>query len=144
MTKTGSCLCGKVKFELKETPDSMGACHCGMCRKWSGGIYLGVTCAADSAQFENEDFIARYASSPWAERCFCRVCGSSLFYRVTAPGPHHGEMHFGFGTLDDPSGMHLGEEIFSDLKPDAYAFSNHTRKMTEADIMALFTSSDNA
>ena len=39
---TGGCLCGAARFELAEAPTSYGACHCGTCRKFSGGIELGV------------------------------------------------------------------------------------------------------
>jgi hypothetical protein len=140
MKKTGSCLCGAVSFEITDAPERVGACHCGMCRKWSGGIYIGVHCVEAQATFTGKDNIATYSSSPWAERAFCKTCGTSLYYRVTAPGPHHGDLHMGFGTFDDQSGMTLTEEIFSDLKPDAYSFAGTTHKMTEAQVLEMFAS----
>ncbi|MEM7731376.1 MAG: GFA family protein [Pseudomonadota bacterium] len=138
MKRSGSCLCGAVTFEIDDPPTKVGACHCGMCRKWSGGSYLAIHLTKDQVRFEGEAHIGCYTSSEWAERGFCRICGSSLFYRVTAPGPHAGDLHLGFGTLDDQSGMHLEEEIFIDLKPEGYSFSQKTATMTEADVMALF------
>ena len=42
MTHTGSCLCGAVTFTATELPDETGACHCQMCRKHSGGVFLGM------------------------------------------------------------------------------------------------------
>ncbi|MEO0773533.1 MAG: GFA family protein [Pseudomonadota bacterium] len=138
MNRTGSCLCGAVTYEIENAPTTVGACHCGMCRKWSGGIYLAVHLTKDQVRFQGEEHIECYKSSDWAERGFCRKCGSSLFYRVTAPGPNEGDLHLGFGTLDDQSGFTLTEEIFIDRKPDAYSFAQDTAKMTEAQMLELF------
>lgn len=138
MDKTGSCLCGAVRFTLGDVPGQTGACHCGMCRKFSGGVYLGVQVPGGKVTFQSDDTLARYASSAWAERGFCARCGSSLFYRVTAPGPHHDQHHFGLGSLDDTTGITLTQEIFIDRKPEGYAFAGDTHKMTEAEMMALF------
>tara|TARA_R110002051_G_scaffold67323_2_gene121828 strand:+ start:2857 stop:3138 length:282 start_codon:yes stop_codon:yes gene_type:complete len=87
---------------------------------------------------EGLDRLTTYTSSPWAERAFCGTCGCSIFYRVTAPGPHQGTYHVGLGTMDDTSGISLTEEIFIDRKPQGYAFAGDTRKMTEAEVMAMF------
>lgn len=138
MTRSGSCLCGAVTFKIENAPTKVGACHCGMCRKWSGGVYLALHLTKDQVSFDGADHIECYRSSDWAERGFCRTCGGNLFYRVTAPGPNEGDLHLGFGTLDDQSGMTLQEEIFIDLKPDAYSFAADTATMTEAQMLALF------
>lgn len=75
-----------------------------------------------------------------AERAFCTTCGSSVFYRLTAPGPMNGELHVGMGTLDEPSGIPLTEEIYIDRKPDGYSFSGEDRhQMTEAEVIAMFS-----
>lgn len=109
-----------------------------MCRKWSGGIYIGLHVSAEEAIIEGEDNITVFKSSEWAERAFCKTCGSNLFYRVTAPGPHKGDYHFGLGLLDNPDELSLTEEIFIDEKPTVYSFANDTKKMTGAEIFALF------
>lgn len=138
MTCTGSCLCGAVKITFAEPPKETGACHCSMCRKWTGGVYLAIPCAAGNATISGEDNIGTYPSSDWAERTFCKTCGSSLFYRLTAPGPHQGDMFIGMGLLDQPNGVTLTEEIFYDEKPDGYAFAGNTKKMTGAEVIAQF------
>lgn len=138
MTHTGKCLCGAVTYEVNDLPMETGACHCSMCRRHSGGVYLGVQVPADNITYAGTENIGTYVSSPWAERCFCKTCGSTLYYRVTAPGPHQGQYHIAFGSLDDPSGMKMTGEIFSDLKPDAYAFAGDHHRMTEAETMAMF------
>ncbi len=139
MSNSGSCLCGAVKYTVTSLPSSAGACHCGTCRKWSGGIYIGVQVAPDDICFEGAENITRFKSSDWAERGFCGICGSSLFYRVTAPGPHEGTYHIGMGTLDDPGGLRVTEEIFTDAKPKGYAFAGDLKGMTGAEVFALFS-----
>jgi hypothetical protein len=111
MQRTGKCLCGAVTFTADIEP-KIAACHCGMCRKWTGGVFL--TTLAKNIQFTGEDAIGRYKSSDWAERGFCSRCGSSLFYRVTAKGPHEGTTVLAVGALDDASGMTLEEELCVD------------------------------
>jgi hypothetical protein len=109
-----------------------------MCRKWSGGIYLGVEVPADGLMIEGESNMATYTSSAWAERCFCKTCGSSLFYRITSPGPHHGTFHVGLGTLNGVDDIRLTGEVFIDEKPKGYSFAQKTEQLTGAELMALF------
>lgn len=136
MSHSGGCLCGAVTYEIGTKITETGACHCQMCRKWSGGVYLGVQVASDKMTVTG-DQLGVYTSSPWAERGFCKTCGSSLFYRVTAPGPHSGTYHVGLGTLNDPDGITLTGEIFIDKKPSGYGFAGDSHKMTEAETMAM-------
>ncbi len=139
MTTTGKCLCGTVRYSIDNAPPKeTGACHCDMCRRWSGGVYLGVQIAPENIQFEGAENITTFSSSDWAERGFCTTCGSSLYYRITAPGSQNGTYHIGLGTLDDPSGVNLTGEIFIDKKPQGYAFAGDTHKMTGAEVFAMF------
>lgn len=96
----------------------------------------------EDVKIDGEDAMRRFASSPWAERAFCGICGSNLFYRVTAEGPMQGEIHMALGVLDDPSGVRLSTELFIDKKPDGYGFAQETHQMTEAEVMAMFAPPD--
>ena len=136
MSRNGSCLCGTVSYELDARPERAGACHCGMCRKFSGGVYLAFEVPAGGVTFRGEEMIGTYTSSEWAERCFCKTCGSSLFYRLTMEGPMQGTHHFALGTLDDANGIAFEGEIFIDRKPDVYDFAGDHMRMTEAEFMA--------
>ena len=138
MPHTGSCLCGAVKYELSTDPTEAGACHCGMCRKWTGGINISFEAKPDQISFEGTENITTYMASEWGERCSCSKCGSSLYYRIVAPGPHYGTYYVGMGTLDDPSGITVNQEIFTDCKPKGYALSGDLQGMTEAEFMALY------
>jgi len=138
MSKTGGCLCGKVRYALDEAPVAYGACHCKMCRKFSGGIELGVQMPSAGIAWEGDENIGTFASSDWAERGFCKNCGSSLFWRLTAPGPHQGLLSLSAGSLDDLDGMDFVTEVYIDAKPDSHAFAGERQRLTEAQVMALF------
>jgi len=134
--RTGKCLCGAVSYMAKGLEPKMGACHCDMCRRWASGPYLST--GTREVAWVGDDKITTFKSSDWAERGFCSVCGSALFYRVTAPGPHQGRLHVAFGTLDDQSGFEMKIEFFIDKKPDAYTLAGERKRLTEAEVMALF------
>ncbi len=139
MSHSGSCMCGAVAFTITSPVTETGACHCGMCRKWSGGVFLGVEVPKGAMEITGADNLTVYPSSAWAERAFCKTCGSSVFYRVTAPGPHEGVFHVGLGTLEDTASIPLTGELFIDLKPEGYAFAGEGRQqMTQAEVLAMF------
>lgn len=43
----GTCLCGGVGIRTGAMSGSVGACHCGACRKWGGSPLLAVDCGSD-------------------------------------------------------------------------------------------------
>lgn len=131
--QTGQCLCGKVKFTISEPVKEVGACHCDMCRRWSGGPLFALHCKGPVA-FEGEEHVVRYRSSDWAERGFCGVCGSNLFYHLLPSG----EYMMSPGALVDQSDLSFTSQVFIDEKPDWYAFANETPTMTGAELFALY------
>lgn len=106
------------------------------CQAWSGGVFVYVE--TKNAQVDNEDNLTVWKSSDWAERAFCKTCGSSVYCRVTAPGPMEGVYHFGAGTLADWKDSETNQEIFIDRKPNGYAFHGDSEKMTAEQIYALW------
>lgn len=138
MDITGRCMCGAVSYRASVTDAHLGACHCSMCRRWSGGVFLGVAVAPDAISFSGDEHVQIFQSSPWAERAFCRACGSNLFYRVTAPGEHQGIYHIGAGTMDDQQGLTLSQQLFIDQKPSGYSFRETTTDLTQVQVEALF------
>lgn len=144
MACSGSCLCGAVTYEISSDVTDTGACHCEMCRKWSGGVYLGVEVPADKLSISGSENITTFVSSEWAERGFCKTCGSSLYYRITAHGPYHGTFYVSMGTLDQTDGIDLKGEVFIDSKPAGYSFAQDTEKLTGAELMALFAAPEGA
>ena len=132
----GSCLCGAVKITAKTMSHSIGACHCGMCRKWSGGPWLGVDCGSDVI-LEGAENISVFNSSDWAERGFCSKCGSNLFYRVRKTRQHF----MPAGLFDEAESLIFDHQIFIDKKPAYFDFVNETENMTEAEVFARYAPS---
>jgi len=131
-------MCGAVTYTATPSNRSVGACHCSMCRQWSGGVFISMEAKPDEINFEGEENIATFKSSPWAERAFCKNCGSSLYYRITAPGPYQGVFYVGSGTLDDYGDLKFDGQLYIDAKPAAYSFAEHTKNMTKAEVEEMF------
>jgi len=130
-------MCGAVRYELADTPGEYAACHCAMCRKFSGGILLGLEVPPGGLAWQGKDNVQTYTSSDWAERGFCKICGTSLFWRLTAPGPMQGLLSLSAGSLDDMTGLNFAAEVYIDAKPDSHAFAGGRKRMTEADVLAM-------
>jgi hypothetical protein len=128
--KSGSCLCGEVKITANNVNLKMGACHCGMCTKWSSGAFLALECGED-VTIEGNENITYFDSSDWAWRCFCSKCGTTLFYKLKGNGHHM----ISAGLFDDTDVV-FDHQIFIDKKPQYYTFSNVTEDMTEAEVFA--------
>lgn len=131
--RSGQCLCGAVSLVAKLKSQHIGACHCAMCRRWGGGPLLAAECEGD-VQFEGAEYIATYDSSEWAERGFCRQCGTHLFYRLKEAGFYAMPV----GLFDETEQWQLTEQVFIDEKPDFYTFAEKTQNLTGAEVFAQF------
>ena len=128
-----SCLCGNVKISAKQIDPSFTVCHCDTCRTWGSGPFFAVRCGKD---VEIEGDISIYNSSEWANRGFCKNCGTHLFYQLKATG----EYNMPVSLFPNLKNLEMSMQYFSDKRPDYYCFSNETKQMTEAEIMAYFAS----
>jgi hypothetical protein len=129
----GHCLCGAVTVRATPTRRHVEACHCTMCRRWSGIAFVGVMCGS-KVEIGGEEHVTRYRSSGWAERGFCGTCGSNLFYRYL-PLDNYG---FTAGLFPDEALLPLSEEIFVDEKPAYYAFAGDAEKLTGEEVKAKY------
>jgi hypothetical protein len=66
-----------------------------------------------------------YRSSASAERGFCGVCGSNLFWRPQAEK----RTSIAAGTLDTPTGLAIERHIFVGEKSDYYEIADALPKM---------------
>jgi len=128
----GRCLCNAVTVTTADHTD-MDACHCGMCRRWGSGPLMSVRCGSD-VQFGGIDKIATFRSSEWAERGFCSVCGTHLYYRLIPAN----DFSLSMGLFQEGPEFVFREEIFIDRKPRSYEFANATSKLTEAEVFAKY------
>ena len=132
----GQCLCGGVRFTVEHVVPEYYACHCDMCLRWCGGPFLSVTAA--NPEFQATEQLVIFDSSEWAERAFCRECGSNIFYHVKASA----EYDINTGTFDDASSFKMIGEIFIDQKPAGYEFAGDHRRMTGAEAIERFSFSE--
>ena len=130
---TGRCLCGAVTITLTGEHKKVGICHCSMCRRWSGAPLMALE-AGQEIDIAGKDQVATYRSSDWAERAFCKTCGTNLYYRLVEADEHM----VCAGILDDQADLVLTSQIFIDEKPDFYAFANETQTMTGAEVFAMY------
>ena len=78
---TGGCLCTAVRYEADAAPVGGHFCHCAMCQKSYGGLYMA------SLKFAAVNFsivrgtVKYFRSSKIAERGFCGDCGSPIVFR---------------------------------------------------------------
>lgn len=131
--RRGHCLCGEVRITAKKASSDVGACHCKMCRRWGGGPFMEIDCGTE-IDFQGEDNIAVFDSSNWAERGFCRNCGTHLFYRIKASGQHMVPV----GLFADEEDLAFESQVFIDEKPTYYEFANQTRDLTGEELFKLF------
>lgn len=129
----GQCLCGSVKFTAVPAEQTMGVCHCGMCRRWTGGAFMSVNCD-DSVSFASDTDVGSFKGTSWGERKFCKACGSTILWQT-----HDGKnQHVSIHAFDDPAAFEFANQIFIDKKPHTYEFANQTKNMTEAEVFAMF------
>ncbi|HVV83148.1 MAG TPA: GFA family protein [Kofleriaceae bacterium] len=128
---TGRCLCGAVTFTAEEVETDHGACHCGMCQRWSSCAFLAARCKGVTF---TGDALRTYASSAWAHRGFCATCGTLLYYFLE-PAQRHA---ISVGAFDDQAPFRLAIEIFIDRKPAGHAFTGDHPRWTEAETLARF------
>lgn len=112
--RTGGCLCGAVRYELKSEPVVTAVCHCTHCQRQSGGVFstnLGVPEAAYVQTGETKVFTDKGDSGKAVWRHFCPNCGSPILSKVEAMP---GMVLIKAGTLDDMSGLTPSIEVYTD------------------------------
>ncbi|MCA3455104.1 MAG: GFA family protein [Rhodobacter sp.] len=125
---TGHCLCGAVTVRVAGLHDPRpGACHCRMCQRWSGGLFLCFS--ADAAGVTVDGPVTRYASSDFAERAFCPVCGSHLWMRDNT-GASYDLMP---GLFDEARDQPLRSEVYVDRAMASVRLQGDHRRATQAE-----------
>ncbi|MCH9690766.1 MAG: GFA family protein [Gammaproteobacteria bacterium] len=136
LSSKASCLCGAVKITANDINPNFSVCHCDSCRGWGGGPFFAVQCGT-KVDIEGSEKVKMYNSSPWACRGFCIDCGTHLFFKLNKSGDYNMPV----GIFENINGLEMDMQYFSDNKPGYYCFSNETKAMTRAEIMAYFAKS---
>ena len=76
----GSCLCGKISFEITGEIQNIIYCHCSQCRKAQGSAFAtnGNVNAEEFKFISGKDELTGYESSPGNTKYFCKHCGSPI------------------------------------------------------------------
>jgi hypothetical protein len=113
---TGSCLCGAVRFQVEGELHAPDACHCSICRRWSGHVWASTDLQRAAVTIQGEDKVTWYRTSDKVRRGFCSVCGSVLFF-----DPIYKDFFaIAMGAFDKPTGTRLAKHIFVADKGDYY------------------------
>ncbi len=96
----GSCLCGRVRYEVTGGIRSVTHCHCSMCRKAHGAAFAtyGAVKREQFRWLQGEDHLASYVSSEGITRRFCSACGANLLWLSANRFPEW--FSLALGTLD--------------------------------------------
>lgn len=100
-TRSGGCSCGAVRYTVTGEPTIVGICHCTLCRKETGSVFMAY------ANWPLEAFAATGALKTFEGRSFCPECGSRLF------SLQDDAVEIKIGTLDEaPTTLIPDEEIW--------------------------------
>ena len=127
----GHCLCGAVRIDVAEHRGFTAVCHCRMCQRWSGGLFICVP--ADAAAVQVSGPVQHFRSSDIAERAFCGTCGSHLWYRA-----FDGDGHYALvpGLFDGARDLPLKSEIYTDRAYSGLALPGDHPRATRAEFEA--------
>ncbi len=77
-THKGSCLCGKIQYEVKGTIGPMSNCHCTDCRKSHASAFATyIDVPRGGFMFlRGEEQLQTYKAESGTKRSFCRTCGT--------------------------------------------------------------------
>jgi hypothetical protein len=118
--RTGTCLCGTVRFRTRGALRGVIYCHCSQCRRQTGHFVAATNVADERIDIEGGEAITWYAASDEARRGFCGRCGSLLFWK-------HSDLDsvsVMAGAFDTPTGLSAECHIFVADKGDYYTIDD--------------------
>jgi hypothetical protein len=116
----GACNCKAVRFKTCGPLREVVGCHCSQCRKQTGLCYAATNIALTGITIEGKEMITWYNASSFAQRGFCRICGSALFWRRDGGD----EISIMAGAFDEPTGLQMSYHIYCDDKGDFYEITD--------------------
>jgi hypothetical protein len=103
MTLSGGCHCGAVRYEVEGDPHHNAICHCEDCRASAGAPMVAWYCVKEEQFRQTSGEVSQFEGTPGAERQFCPICGTGLFYRNAAMLP--GLVDIQAATLDNAGAL---------------------------------------
>ena len=122
---TGKCLCGAVTITIGAHAGVASACHCSMCRRWTGAVQWGFEAPVDGVEISGA--VGLYRSSEFAERAWCKNCGTHLWLRDIDAA-----YEFVPGLFEDARDMPLAREVYADQAFACAALAGDHHRVTRA------------
>lgn len=126
----GSCLCGRIRYEVRGPVGRVSHCHCSMCRKAHGAAFAtyGRVERSEFVLICGADDIGSYESSPGVRRTFCKRCGSNLQF-ISDKRPS--TLSLALGSLDDDPNVEASLHIFVGSKAPWFRITDNLPQHTE-------------
>jgi hypothetical protein len=117
--KTGSCLCGAVRYEADGPLRQVIVCHCTQCRKQTGSMMHATAVSDTGFRLTEQRGLKWYRASGSAARGFCGECGSVLFWKADGSN----RISFTAGSIDGETGLAIDGHIYCDDAGDYYGIT---------------------
>ena len=124
---SGRCLCGSVRYQVSAVRRELIHCHCEICRRMTGAVWIGTHAVRSDLTIEDDDCLAWYQSTDHSSRGFSRKCGSTLFFDST----ERPTIGIAAGSVDQPSGLELVVHIFTSDAADYTRFTDDIRQVAD-------------
>lgn len=129
---SGSCACGRVRFELEGAPLLMRHCHCGRCRHARGGAHAtNIAWPLDAVKYTAGESLLVDFDLPGAQffgTTFCSACGGFLPRR----SPGRGVVVVPVGALDTDPGIFPSAHQFTASKAPWHEIHDGVPQFAEA------------
>ncbi|HWA13057.1 MAG TPA: GFA family protein [Burkholderiales bacterium] len=114
--RTGGCLCGKVRYRIAGEPVVARICWCRDCQRIASNGTVNAIFPGDALEISGvaAEHVKAADSGNQVRRRFCPDCGSHLFADSSG---RPGFIVLRVGTLDDPSSIRPGTNIWSASAP---------------------------
>lgn len=74
----GQCLCGKVRYQIPDSPKYIFNCHCTICRERSGAPFTTWLLYNNQSVSITKGDLSYFESNPNVMRGFCKKCGTDI------------------------------------------------------------------
>jgi hypothetical protein len=126
----GHCLCGAVTITVSAHEHSASACHCSMCRRWTGSALWLFYAHPQDVTVSGP--VKTFRATSFAERAFCEVCGTHLWMR----DDDGADYELVPGVFDTARDMALSREIYADKAYACVTLKGDHARVTKADYEA--------
>jgi len=116
--REGGCVCGAVRYRVRNAPFRTGVCHCKFCQRRTGSAFgVGVYFRKDDfelLQGELESYEHRSdESSRWLKMEFCPKCGTTVTWMLELFPDGRGVAG---GSFDDPGWLRIERHTWTRSK----------------------------